>query len=104
MTNNLSKWKETLFGTETKSETYCIVMLLTHVECYVLMNLGLLIPVFSAACSAFCVRYTIVACILVYKFVPQTLVHENQNKAGLLSGSCFAIDESPVAVYNISNR
>ena len=59
-------------GTEMKSGTYRIVMLLTYVVCYAMMNLRLPILVFGAACIAFCVMYSIVACILVYKFAPQT--------------------------------
>ena len=59
-------------GTEMKSGTYRIVMLLTYVVCYAMMNLRMPILVFGAACIAFCALYSIVACILVYKFAPQT--------------------------------
>ena len=59
-------------GTEMKSGTYRIVMILTYAACYALMNLRLPILVFGAACIAFCVLYSIVACILVYKFAPKT--------------------------------
>lgn len=59
-------------GTEIKSGTYRIVMILTYAGCYVLMNLRLPILVFGIACIAFCVVYSIVASALVYKFAPQT--------------------------------
>lgn len=59
-------------GTEMKSGTYRIVMILTYVVCYAMTNLRLPILVFGVACIAFCVLYSIAACILVYKFAPQT--------------------------------
>ena len=59
-------------GTEMKSGTYRIVMVLTYVVCYALINVRLPILVFGAACIAFCVVYSIVASILVYQFAPQT--------------------------------
>ena len=59
-------------GTEMKSGTYRIVMLLTYAACYAMMNLRMPILVFGAACIVFCVLYSIIACILVYKFAPQT--------------------------------
>ncbi len=59
-------------GTEMKSGTYRVVMILTYLVCYVLMNVRLPILVFGAACIAFCVLYSVIACILVYKFAPQT--------------------------------
>ena len=59
-------------GTEMKSGTYRIVMVLTYVVCYALINVRLPILVFGAACIAFCVVYSIIASILVYRFAPQT--------------------------------
>ena len=59
-------------GTEMKSGTYRIVMILTYVVCYAMMNLRLPILVFGAACIIFCLLYSIAASILVYKFAPQT--------------------------------
>ncbi len=53
-------------GTEMKSGTYRIVMILTYVVCYAMMNLRLPILVFGVACIAFCVLYSVVASILVY--------------------------------------
>lgn len=59
-------------GTEMKSGTYRIVMILTSVACYALMNLRLPILVFGMACIVFCLLYSAVACILVYKLAPKT--------------------------------
>lgn len=59
-------------GTEMKSGTYRIIMILTYVACYAMMNLRLPILVFGAACIAFCVLYSITACVLVYRFAPKT--------------------------------
>lgn len=59
-------------GTEMKSGTYRIVMILTYVACYAMMNLRLPTLAFGLACIVFCVVYSIVACVLVYKFAPQT--------------------------------
>ena len=59
-------------GTEMKSGTYRIVMVLTYVVCYAMMNFRLPILVFGVACIVFCVLYSIVASILVYKYAPRT--------------------------------
>lgn len=59
-------------GTEMKSGTYRIVMILTYIGCYAMMNLRMPILVSGIACIAFCVLYSIIACILVYRFAPQT--------------------------------
>ena len=59
-------------GTEMKSGTYRIVMILTYGACYAMMNLRLPTLLFGGACIAFCTAYSIVACILVYKFAPRT--------------------------------
>lgn len=59
-------------GTEMKSGTYRIVMALTYVGCYALMNLRLPILVFGVACIAFCVLYSVVASVLIYKYAPRT--------------------------------
>ena len=59
-------------GTEIKSGTYRIVMFLTYAVCCAMMNLRLPILVFGLACIVFCVLYSIVACILVYRYAPRT--------------------------------
>ena len=60
------------FGTEMKGGTYRVVTLLTYWGCYALMNLRLPIILFGAACIVFCLIYSVLACILVYRFAPQT--------------------------------
>ena len=47
-------------------------MVSTDVVCYALIKVRLPFLVFGAACIAFCVVYSIIASILVYKFAPQT--------------------------------
>ena len=59
-------------GTEMKSGTYRIAMILTYVACYALMNLRLPILGFGLACIAFCGVYSAAACLLVYRFAPRT--------------------------------
>ncbi len=59
-------------GTELKSGTYRIIMSLTYVVCYIVMNLRLPILGFGLVCIAFCLLYSAAACILVYKFAPRT--------------------------------
>ena len=59
-------------GTEMKSGTYRIVMVLTYAVCYAMINVRMPILVFGAMCIAFCVVYSLVASILVYKFAPLT--------------------------------
>lgn len=59
-------------GTEMKSGTYRVVLLVTYFVCYGLMNLRMPILVFGVACIAFCVLYSIVASVLVYRFAPKT--------------------------------
>ena len=59
-------------GTEMKSGTYRLVMIVTYFVCYGMMNLKMPILVFGVACIAFCILYSIVASILVYRFAPKT--------------------------------
>ena len=59
-------------GTEMKSGTYRIILIVTYAVCYGLMNVRMPILVFGGACIMFCILYSIVACVLVYRFAPQT--------------------------------
>ncbi|HJA13000.1 MAG TPA: hypothetical protein H9799_08680 [Candidatus Mediterraneibacter merdipullorum] len=59
-------------GTEIKSGMYQVIMSATYLVCLFLMNLRMPILVFGTACIAFCVLYSIVACILVYRYAPRT--------------------------------
>ena len=59
-------------GTEMKSGTYGIIMWGTYIACYVMMQLRLPTFVFGLCTIAFCVLYSVIACILVYKVAPKT--------------------------------
>ena len=59
-------------GTEVKSATYQIAMFATYLVCYSMMQVRLPILVFGLACIAFCIVYSVVASILVYRLAPKT--------------------------------
>lgn len=59
-------------GIEMKSGTYQVIMSVTYFVCFIMMQIQMPILVFGIACIAFCIAYSIVACILVYRFAPKT--------------------------------
>ena len=59
-------------GTEIKSGMYQIIMSATYLVCFGLMQVRLPILVFGIACIAFCIVYSAVACVLVYRLAPKT--------------------------------
>lgn len=59
-------------GTELKSGTYQLIMGVTYIACYVMMQLRLPTFAFGLSTIAFCVLYSVVACFLVYKVAPKT--------------------------------
>ncbi len=59
-------------GTEIKSGTYQVVVGLTYLVCYMLMQAELSTLVFGIVAIVFCLLYCIVACVLVYKLAPKT--------------------------------
>lgn len=59
-------------GTELKSGTYRIVASVTYLICFWLMRVRMQILIFGVSCIVFCVIYSIVACVLVYRFAPTT--------------------------------
>lgn len=59
-------------GTETRSGTYRVVMFLTSAVCYALISARLPILLFGTICILFCILYSIIACLLVYKIAPKT--------------------------------
>lgn len=59
-------------GTELKSGTYRIITSVTYLCCFYLMRLRMPTLVFGVMTIAFCVVYSIVASILVYKLAPKT--------------------------------
>ena len=59
-------------ATEIKSAVYRIVTMLTYTVCYSAVQLNLPTLIFGAMVIVFCVLYSVVACILVYKIAPKT--------------------------------
>ena len=59
-------------GTELKSGTYKIVMFITYLTCFSLMQIRIPVLIFGVLCIAFCIVYSVAACVLVYKFAPKT--------------------------------
>ena len=51
---------------------YRIIMWVTYLVCFFLMRVRMPILVFGIVCIVFCVLYSAAACILVYRFAPQT--------------------------------
>lgn len=60
-------------NTEIKSGTYSIVMGATYIICYMLMQMDEIPAMgFGIVAAAFCIVYSIVACILAYTLAPKT--------------------------------
>lgn len=59
-------------ATEMKSGTYRLVMMATYAVCWVLLQVRLPLLAFGLGCIAFCVLYSAVACVLVYRMAPRT--------------------------------
>ena len=55
-----------------EGKIYQIAMFATYLVCYSMMQVRLPIPVFGLACIAFCLVYSLVASILVYRLAPKT--------------------------------
>ena len=58
--------------TEIKSSTYKVVQALTYIVCYNFIGYHLSTMSFGIACIAFCIIYSLVSLILVYKLAPKT--------------------------------
>lgn len=59
-------------GTELKSGMYKVIMTITYFCCFSLMYLRMSTFVFGAVMIAFCIIYSVVSCVLVYRFAPKT--------------------------------
>lgn len=59
-------------GTQMKGGTYRLVSILTYLGCYYLMQIRMQTLIFGVMTIVFCVLYSILACILVYKLAPKT--------------------------------
>lgn len=59
-------------GTEMKSGTYQILMSLTYLVCFLMMQVRMPTLVFGAMSIVFCGIYCLVACLLIYRLAPRT--------------------------------
>ncbi|MBQ8906442.1 MAG: hypothetical protein IJY85_08770 [Ruminococcus sp.] len=59
-------------GTEIKSGTYQLVIWLTYMICYMMIQIKLPTLYFGIAAIVFCVLYSAVASVLVYNLAPKT--------------------------------
>lgn len=59
-------------GTQMKGGTYRLVCILTYFGCFYLMQIRMPTLLFGAMAIVFCVIYSILACVLVYKLAPKT--------------------------------
>lgn len=59
-------------GTEIKSGMYQVIMSVTYLACYVLIQVKMPTMLFGAMTIVFSVLYSVTACILVYRFAPKT--------------------------------
>lgn len=59
-------------GTEIKSGTYQFITGGTYFVCYMLMKTELPVLLFGLLCIGFCLTYSVVACVLVYRIAPRT--------------------------------
>lgn len=59
-------------GTEVKSATYQIVLTVTYLVCFFMMQVKMPTLIFGIMCIGFCVLYFIVASVLVYRLAPKT--------------------------------
>jgi hypothetical protein len=55
-----------------KGAVYSAVKSLTWLVCYLSIHFEMPTVIFGAAITGFCVLYTVIACILVYRFAPKT--------------------------------
>lgn len=59
-------------GTELKSGTYRIVLSITYFVCFIMMKLRIPTLIFGITAIAFCLIYSFLSCILIYKLSPKT--------------------------------
>ena len=59
-------------GAEMKSGTYRIVMIVTYFVCYLMMRVQMPTLIFGLMTIVFCVAYSVIACVLVYRLAPKT--------------------------------
>ena len=59
-------------GTEMKSGTYQLLMSLTYLACFLMMQVRMPTLVFGAMTIVFCAVYCLVTCLLIYRCAPKT--------------------------------
>ena len=59
-------------GAELKSGTYRIVMAATYLVCWFLMRVQMPTLIFGGMTIVFCVVYSVIACVAVYRLAPKT--------------------------------
>lgn len=59
-------------GAEMKSGTYKIVMTITYFVCYLMMRVQMPTFIFGLMTIVFCVAYSVIACVVVYRMAPKT--------------------------------
>lgn len=59
-------------GTEIKNGTYKILMSVTYIVCYIMIQIELPTFIFGVSTIIFCILYCLIASLLVYKFAPKT--------------------------------
>ena len=59
-------------GAEMKSGTYKIVMTVTYFVCYLMMRVQMPTLIFGLMTIVFCVAYSVIACVVVYRMAPKT--------------------------------
>ena len=64
-------------GTEVKSGTYQVIVWATYVVCYVMIKVQMPTIIFGMATIIFCLLYSLIASILVYKLAPKTFKIRN---------------------------
>lgn len=59
-------------NTEMKSGVYRLVMTATYIVCFFFMKLRMSTLIFGVVVTLFCILYSVIACILVYRLAPKT--------------------------------
>ncbi|MBQ9766240.1 MAG: hypothetical protein IJW18_08590 [Lachnospiraceae bacterium] len=59
-------------NTEIKSGTYQLISGATYFVAYLMMQARFPLFIFGVSCIVFCVLYSLIACLLIYKLAPKT--------------------------------
>lgn len=64
-------------GTEIKSGTYRMIMSITYLVCFFMINLKMPILLFGILTIVFTILYSMIACMMIYKLAPETFKLRN---------------------------